>query len=972
MDQNAVESNTPKVIAGIYELKERIGSGGAGIVYLGRHLRLNKAVVLKADKRTLSAKENALRREVDALKNLSHTYIPQVYDFVVESDTVYTVMDYIEGESLDKPLKRGERFSQVQVIEWACELLDALCYLHGVPPHGILHSDIKPSNIMLTPQGTIRLIDFNIALALGEEGAVRVGGSMGYASPEHYGVSFSKRFTDTSPAASGQSMSGASAPSTSSGGKSVLLDVRSDIYSLGATLYHLLTGVKPDANAKNVLPIALPEISPSVAAIIRTAMDPDPDQRYQTAAEMLEAFQRLHTEDPRAKRHKRNTAIAASVLLSTFLIGGVCSLVGMQRLSYQAELDKQAAEVDKQNAILAQETEQREKQALSDVTASEEAFRAGNNTDAVSYALSAVTVESPYTNRAQKALTDALGVYDLGKGFKAHCLITLPSEPQKVCLSPDGTYVAAMTGKTMSVYNTESGIERITLQKDASALSDVVFLDKNIVLFAGDGALQAYDLSSQTELWSGAPATSISVSADGSTVAAVYRDVQYATIYNAATGEVIQEVDFQGLKQRVLPNDILSDEGHNLFALNRDGTHLAVSFSNGALWVFNLQNSEMDAEIFDVSNYVHFEGGFCGSFFAFSTRNSAGDDSIFAVIDMERLEQTVSYQNTVPFHVQAGEDGIYVSTGHTLVGIDTTSWTDYEAAYSEGPSIASFYKGRAYTLTVLQNGSYAFYDSTASLVGSDMPASPVSFAQIAGDYAVVAGTDDPSLRVMKLEKHIQEQIFTYDRQIVHDEARLSADGQTVMLFRFDGFHLFSIDGTLTAQTEFPEPGNVYDTLYRRDGSGSYLEVIYNNGLTRSYSAADGSLLSERLDPLPDRSMEEEFLTEKFRILSPLHGTPQVYSRDSGELVCELEADAYLTYVTEVNGYIIAEYITAERERYGLLLNGDCETLAKLPDLCDITKDGVLIFDDMRGTLRESRIYTVEELISMAEAEVKDT
>lgn len=269
-----------EIIASTYRIIRKLGSGGGGNVYLADHLRLNKKVVLKADKRRITTKTALLRREADVLKNLNHPNIPKVYDFFVEEDTVYTVMDYIEGESLDRPLKRGEHFSQPQVIQWAKELLDALDYLHspthGDPPRGFVHSDIKPANLMRTPDNHIVLIDFNIALSLGEDTVI--GCSAGYASPEHYGLDFSsdsdtvngeseteaeskfgqdsetevddptveRTITESDTESTEKEEGNRKEKSFSASPKKIIVpDVRSDIYSTGATLYHLLSGSKP-------------------------------------------------------------------------------------------------------------------------------------------------------------------------------------------------------------------------------------------------------------------------------------------------------------------------------------------------------------------------------------------------------------------------------------------------------------------------------------------------------------------------------------------------------------------------------------------------------------------------------------------------------------------------------------------------------------------------------------------------------
>lgn len=942
-----------KIIASTYEILEKIGSGGGGVVYLGRHLRLNKKIVLKEYKRTGAAKPAALSREVDALKNLSHTYIPQVYDYVEEDGSVYSVMDFIEGESLDRPLKRGARFSQPQVIEWACQLLDALRYLHGRPPYGILHSDIKPANIMLTPQGDIRLIDFNIALALGESGAVRVGFSRGYASPEHYGIAFmapsarlalakTQMSAETQlPTAPDTQLSRGS--STSSG--TVMLDVRSDIYSLGATLYHLLTGRRPAQNAGEVTPIQPGEASPAVAAIIQKAMEPNPDERYQTAEEMLLAFERLFRDDPRVKRRKRRVTMTLSALAAVFLAGTLCTFMGLRQMERVQERERRTAEVSEQ--------------ALALVSASESAFRGGDAAGAAAYAVEALDLESPYGPRAQRALTDALGVYELSDGFYSCRTWTLPSAPLKIALSPGGSRAAAVVQGQVLVFDTSGGGQAASLPAEASALADAVFAGENVILYAGEGALRCYDLSAGRELWSGKPATGIALSADGSTAAAVYKDENLAAVWDVRTGEARRAVSFQEKRQSVPANDAFADPQDELLALSGNGDWLAASFSDGGLRIFSLRDGEEDVEIFDASAYRHFEGGFYDRYFAFSA--SKEDESVFAVIDLETGEQTGGFASPNAFHVRADEDGVLVSTENLLVRLDPVTGEQEELAYTEA-DIACFSKSGPYTLTAAENGAVSFFDEEAALVRTqDIPC---DFAALAGDYALLADRSAPTLRLMRLETHPEAQVLSYDRSYPHDEARLTRDGGA-MLFRYDGFRIYGPDGTLLADEELPGGEQVYDQQYRRDDKGDYLEVLYSDGTTRSYAAGDGRLLSETQGPPPDRTLDEEFFTDRLRIAAPLHGVPAAYDRETGARVCELEKDDYLTYVTQVGDLIVTEYITARGERYGLLLDESCETLARLPELCDVLPDGRLVFDDMRGNLRQSRIYTSQELLALA-------
>lgn len=940
-----------QIIAGLYEIEKKIGSGGGGVVYLGKHLRLEKPVVLKADKRELNVGADTLRREVDMLKGLRQTYIPQVYDFVQQDGVVYTVMDYIEGESLDKILKRGQKPGQPDVIKWACQLLEALKYLHGQPPYGILHGDIKPANIMLKPDGDICLIDYNIALALGESGAVRVGYSRGYASPEHYGsagpmISDGSERTETMTDVGIRSGSGRSSTVSY---HPVLLDVRSDIYSLGATLYHLLSGRRPAQDAEEVEPLGQGDCSPAVAAIIRKAMDPEPAARYQSAEEMLKAFLELHRKDPRAVRHRVHMAAAGSVLGVLFLLGGASAFIGLKQLEGM------------QSAL-----------ALAEYSAN--VLAQGSVSEAVSLAMQAIPqgesiLEPPVTAQAQKALTDALGVYDLSAGFHDLDTVELPAEPFDVWLSPEGTRIAAVYAYEAAVYDAES-LDRIAaLPVRESALSDVCFLDENRIVYAGTEGVTAYDLVTEKVLWTGEPAVTLAVSGDGGTVAAVDRTEDHASIYRVSDGTCILECSFQGQYMGKAVNDIFADPENDVFALNEDGSMLAVSFSGGCLRIYDLKSPQKDLTVFEESDYLSMEGGFCGKYFAYTA--SGGNGAEFGMIDTEEGVYAGVYEALGSMSLQVYEEGICLASGGLLIRIDPDTLEETELAYLEGQKITGFSADGGYTLTATDMPGFAFYDSGARRMSEEYTEENCDFVFLRGEYAVLANRNESVVRVLRLEDHDETRLLSYDTSYEHDEARISQDGKTAMLFDYHGFRIYDMGGAVLAEAELPNPESIYDQQFRKGEDGSWLEVIWYDGTVRRYSAADGKLVSEKQGTPPDESLYEEFYTDRYRIESELHESPKVYDRETGEKITSLEDESYLTYVTQINKYIITEYVSAAGDRYGLLLDENLQTLAYLPGLCDIAGE-TLIFDDGSGNLRQCRLYSLQELLDLGELYLENT
>lgn len=949
-----------QVIASTYEIIRKIGSGGGGTVYLANHLRLNKQVVVKAYKSKLSAKPEMLRREVDVLKNLNHPRIPRVYDFFAEGDTVYTVMDYVKGESLDRALDRGEHFSQAQVIEWGIQLLDALAYLHspthGTPPKGYVHSDIKPGNLMRLPDNSICLIDFNIALALGETNIV--GRSAGYAPPEYYGVIYTES-DETAPAGlpvttpmsqripfitgrGRRRTTSLPGPRTSRSSRSVELmmirpDVRSDIYSVGATLYHLLSGVCPSEKADETMPLSDRDFSPQVAAIINRAMRLDPNLRYQSAAEMLADLRGLRANDPMVRRRKLVRRIACAAFAVCFGTGIGCAFAGLKRMQTTDNWLKLAEYADN-------------------------ALQVGDTSAAIDYALQALPEQSGLLvpaplPQAQRALADALGVYDLEDTYQAHGSVALPSAPLSVRIAPDGSTAAVICSGTLVVVDTDAAEILYQLPANGSALAEAEYLDADRLAFAGADGVQMLDLASGGILWTGGAGTTLAVSADGSTVAAIDRDEPLATLYDASSGRVKQTILFEGRRQRVVPNDTFANPNDSLLALNSDGSQIAVSFDDGSLLLFD-QAGDWQT-VLEPGDYTHFEGGFSGGYLAFSATNE--EDSIFAVVESDTCQQTGGFRSEYAFHVQADEAGICLQTENLLVEIDPASGTQIPLVTTP-KNIVAFASDGSHALIATAD-TFEFYDRSASQTAS-FDRMNTDFVQIAGDAALVADRNTAVLRLLRYESHPESTMFDYDPALAHDEARLSADGQRVMLFDYTGFTLFDRAGSQLAKVEIPEAMEVYDQQFRREGDISYLEVLYNDGTVRRYSAADGSLLAEQAADPPDPTLYEEFETDHYRVTSPLHGSPTLYDRATGREIAVLTEDAYLTYVTEVNGGLVVQYLTTDGSQYGQLLDSSGAVIADLPCLCDIW-NGVLIFDYPTGSMRSTRIYSLQELTRMA-------
>lgn len=330
-----------QILNDTYRIESKLGTGGGGIVYKAYHLRLQKYVAVKLVKDEVKGIINE-RAETDILKRLKHEGLPQVYDFINDGEDIYTVMEYIDGASLSDVIARNKKIPYAKCLEWAKELTSAVAYLHSRKPP-IIHSDIKPSNIMITAEGKVCLIDFNISSVF-DGNVYTVGSSDGYSPPEQYlavsqaGKVISSRTASNKASEStvlnddDKTMLSEENIETHLSSKS-LVDTRSDVYSIGAVMYSMITGLKP-ANSKNVV-TPLNKIDENIPEgyiyIVEKAMKKEKSERFSSAAEMLEALNKINTLDKRYKA-MRVRQMLMYVLCLVLLSGSIISTVVGTRL----------------------------------------------------------------------------------------------------------------------------------------------------------------------------------------------------------------------------------------------------------------------------------------------------------------------------------------------------------------------------------------------------------------------------------------------------------------------------------------------------------------------------------------------------------------------------------------------------------------------------------------------------------------
>lgn len=295
-----------------YEIKHQIGKGGMSTVYLAEHTRLHTKWAVKEVRKNQAVRFDFLA-EANILKRLQHPMLPRIVDIYETAEAIYVVEDFVEGITLDDLLRQEGKVDEAQGLQWYQDLCGVLRYLHNQQPNPIIYRDMKPSNIMLQPDGTLKLIDFGIAREYKEDSSADTTyvGTRGYAAPEQFGKAQT--------------------------------DARTDIYALGVTMYHLLTGKSPYEPPYQFVPARqlVPGLSHGTEYILNKCVQSEPSDRYQSVDDLLYDLEHIYLFDKAWKKYRNAKRIRVAIV-AVMLAGSIGLMVGGQAVMAQEKEDTYA------------------------------------------------------------------------------------------------------------------------------------------------------------------------------------------------------------------------------------------------------------------------------------------------------------------------------------------------------------------------------------------------------------------------------------------------------------------------------------------------------------------------------------------------------------------------------------------------------------------------------------------------------
>jgi outer membrane lipoprotein-sorting protein len=445
--------------------------------------------------------------------------------------------------------------------------------------------------------------------------------------------------------------------------------------------------------------------------------------------------------------------------------------------------------------------------------------------------------ERPYTASSEKSLVDALGWYDLSSGFKPFKTAESDTAPAALSISEDGLYSAVSFMYKTRIINNVTGLSVIDLQNVLSPVSDVVFLDNNSIIYTADDGVCAYDIVSETVLWKGETALFLSVSGDKQKIAA--SDGNTVWIYGR-DGTELHKIKLEG-QMFLPPEGAFSNPRNNIFALNETGTILALSENRDGMALVTLFSTDGSQSVVGYSevslngreNIDYAQGSWLSdNIIAFSIYDTKSDPdySKLMIFDLGSQQVLREFDNDAGNFVSKAYGGyIWFAIGNTVYRFDTAD-SFLEQIATSAANISDF----AVTdnaLIFADNAGYYYFDLNTKKQTRYTSDFRCDFVEVSGDYAVLAGLDWNTIRIMRKTDEDNYPVFTYpDADYEFSEARLSSDLSRLALYSADGIRIYGKDGTVLADIINDKSRNILDIQY----INGKIAVIYSDG----YAAYD--------------------------------------------------------------------------------------------------------------------------------------